>query len=120
MPFHSVCSGIQPLTARHHSFIIFSSRHYRYEQKLQSILWKIDVKDIAPLVAEDETYGYNKIMNANNSDLVVAKYRGNLVAMKKVNKRAIEFTRSVRKELNLMREVSPKLFLNVFFFLLIF
>jgi hypothetical protein len=35
-----------------------------------------------------------------------AFYRGNFVALKKVHKRSIDLTRSIKKELKLMREVN--------------
>ncbi|KAG5668928.1 hypothetical protein PVAND_016837 [Polypedilum vanderplanki] len=87
------------------SFIGIIIKHYRYEQRLQSLLWKIDLKEITQLAVEDETYGYNKIMKEGNKELIIAKYRGNFVAMKRINKRAIELTRNVRKELQIMREL---------------
>lgn len=42
-------------------------------------------------------------------------YRGNFVALKKVHKRSIDLTRSIKKELKLMREA--RLHLNLKFML---
>ena len=45
---------------------------------------------------------------------IKGSYKGNLVAIKKICKRSLELTRSVKKELNLMREVFEEISMNLF------
>ncbi|XP_043645161.1 guanylate cyclase 32E isoform X3 [Drosophila teissieri] len=100
-------------------------KHYRYEQTLAGLLWKVDMKDVTVINLGE----YNNPTNKNifqicrQSILVVgepnkrsftniALYRGNIVAMKKIHKKSVDITRSIRKELKLMREVRHENIIN--------
>nr|NP_001285834.1 guanylyl cyclase at 32E, isoform G [Drosophila melanogaster]AHN54348.1 guanylyl cyclase at 32E, isoform G [Drosophila melanogaster] len=100
-------------------------KHYRYEQTLAGLLWKVDMKDVTVINLGE----YNNPTNKNifqicrQSILVVgepnkrsftniALFRGNIVAMKKIHKKSVDITRSIRKELKLMREVRHENIIN--------
>ncbi|XP_039501764.1 guanylate cyclase 32E isoform X3 [Drosophila santomea] len=100
-------------------------KHYRYEQTLAGLLWKVDMKDVTVINLGE----YNNPTNKNifqicrQSILVVgepnkrsftniALFRGNIVAMKKIHKKSADITRSIRKELKLMREVRHENIIN--------
>ncbi|XP_076457284.1 speract receptor-like [Babylonia areolata] len=100
-------------------------RNWRYEQELASLLWKMDYKDIR--FAEQMNQGYICQWSSKSSQVgrspsqisltsqtefdfrqlftQVGTYRGALVALRRVNKNHVELTRSVRKELKMMREL---------------
>nr|XP_036670728.1 guanylate cyclase 32E [Drosophila suzukii] len=100
-------------------------KHYRYEQTLAGLLWKVDMKEVTVINLGE----YNNPTNKNifqicrQSILVVAEpnkrsftnialFRGNIVAMKKIYKKSVDVTRSIRKELKLMREVRHENIIN--------
>ncbi|KAH8242006.1 hypothetical protein KR038_001056 [Drosophila bunnanda] len=100
-------------------------KHYRYEQTLAGLLWKVDMKEVTVINLGE----YNNPSNKNifqicrQSILVVgepnkrsftniALFRGNIVAMKKIYKKSVDITRSIRKELKLMREVRHENIIN--------
>ncbi|XP_026834463.1 guanylate cyclase 32E isoform X3 [Drosophila erecta] len=100
-------------------------KHYRYEQTLAGLLWKVDMKDVTVINLGE----YNNPTNKNifqicrQSILVVgepnkrsftniALFRGNIVAMKKIHKKSVDITRSIRKELKSMREVRHENIIN--------
>ncbi|PVD38413.1 hypothetical protein C0Q70_01028 [Pomacea canaliculata] len=87
-------------------------RNWRYEQDLASLLWKIDFKDITFRRATQSSFlpGQISLMSQNDFDFRqlfthVGTYRGTIVAIRRVNKKHVELTRSVRKELKTMREL---------------
>ncbi|KAJ8956736.1 hypothetical protein NQ318_014092, partial [Aromia moschata] len=109
---------------------IFIFRHYRYEQKLACLLWKIDMKDITIIPTENsdnEVSSRSKnmirvcrhsVFHAPTSSIVdvseqspkrayttIGLYKGNIVAIKYLHKRSVDLTRSIRKELKQIREV---------------
>ncbi|GLV44985.1 Guanylyl cyclase at 32E [Carabus blaptoides fortunei] len=109
---------------------IFALKHYRYEQKLACLLWKIEMKDITIIpteTAESTTRNKSMIQVCRHSvyqapvsgsladtmtDLStkraytrIGMYKGNIVAIKQIYKRSIDLTRSIRKELKQIREV---------------
>ncbi|PSN36852.1 Guanylate cyclase 32E [Blattella germanica] len=104
--------------------------HYRYEQKLACLLWKIDMRDVTIIPTETaEASNRSMIQVCRHSvfqcgapvggSIVVDQpelshkraytriglYRGNIVAIKRVYKRSIDITRNIRKELKQIREV---------------
>ncbi|XP_071130761.1 guanylate cyclase 32E-like [Mytilus edulis] len=103
-------------------------RNWRYEQELASLLWKLECRDI---VLENQC-GVPKSVLANGNiawrsslfratsqlslgSQVEADYRqfftcvgtlkGTIVAVKMVNKKSVEITRNIQKELKVMREL---------------
>ncbi|RZF40474.1 hypothetical protein LSTR_LSTR000353 [Laodelphax striatellus] len=104
-------------------------RNWRYEQELDSLLWKVDYKDIQlndpehnsssslgtkitraihPLIRTsqvslssnpDADFRYSSIYTP------VGVYRGRVFAIKKVHKKSIDITRSMKKELKIMRDL---------------
>ncbi|CAG9824690.1 unnamed protein product, partial [Phaedon cochleariae] len=108
--------------------ILFAVKHYRYEQKLACLLWKIDMKDVIIIPTETtELSNENKnmirvcrhsVFHAPTSSIVdvseqspkrayttIGLYKGNIVAIKYLHKRSVDLTRSIRKELKQIREV---------------
>ncbi|KAJ8923190.1 hypothetical protein NQ315_001744 [Exocentrus adspersus] len=107
---------------------LYFRRHYRYEQKLACLLWKIDMRDVTIIpteTAEVSTRNRNmirvcrhSIFHAPTSSIVdtseqspkrayttIGLYKGNIVAIKNLHKRHVDLTRSIRKELKQIREV---------------
>ncbi|XP_014262145.1 guanylate cyclase 32E [Cimex lectularius] len=101
-------------------------RNWRYEQELDSLLWKIDFKEIQmneelsvtnelktnriahPLIRTsqvsltsnpDADFRYTSIFTT------IGIYKGRVFAIKRVNKKSIDITRSMKKELKLMRDL---------------
>ncbi|XP_023312344.1 guanylate cyclase 32E [Anoplophora glabripennis] len=108
--------------------VLFALKHYRYEQKLACLLWKIDMRDVTIIpteTAEVSTRNRNMIrvcrhsvFHAPTSSIVdtseqspkrayttIGLYKGNIVAIKYLHKRHVDLTRSIRKELKQIREV---------------
>ncbi|KAK3913296.1 Guanylate cyclase 32E [Frankliniella fusca] len=108
----------------------FALKHYRYEQKLACLLWKVDSRDITLIPAGGNEAPVNKSMVCRRSVLRtvpaglgslalggeqsgggprahthIGLYKGNIVAVKYVYKRSLDLTRSIRKELKQIREV---------------
>ncbi|KAB0794058.1 hypothetical protein PPYR_13678 [Photinus pyralis] len=108
--------------------ILFILKHYRYEQKLACLLWKIDMKDVTIIPTESgESANRSKNMiqicrhsvfqsaTRSASEVVesspkvayttIGLYKGNIVAIKRIHKKSVDLTRSIRKELKQIREV---------------
>ncbi|XP_057666697.1 guanylate cyclase 32E [Diorhabda carinulata] len=107
--------------------VLFAVRHYRYEQKLACLLWKIDMKDVTIIptdTTEIESQNMKMIrvcrhsifQTPSNTDMgdveqsskrahtTIGIYKGNIVAIKYLHKRSVDLTRSIRKELKQIRE----------------
>ncbi|KAL8614638.1 hypothetical protein ACOMHN_037490 [Nucella lapillus] len=101
-------------------------RNWRYEQELASLLWKIDYKDItfgeqlnqaftcqwtskacSQMVRCPSQISFSSQTEFDYRQLFthVGTYRGTIVAIRRVNKKHVELTRNVRKELKTMREL---------------
>ncbi|KAB0802102.1 hypothetical protein PPYR_04288 [Photinus pyralis] len=98
-------------------------RNWRYEQELDSLLWKIDYKDIELKINNNEdkpvqnSYPYvrtSQVSLSSNTDpefrysslfTQVAFYKGRMLAIKRINKRSIDITREMKKELKMMRDL---------------
>ncbi|XP_068209435.1 guanylate cyclase 32E-like [Palaemon carinicauda] len=102
--------------------------NWRYEQELDSLLWKIDYKDIK---TNDWTPNHNPVQNklprglystvrtsqlslSSNPDLdfryasvytQLGLYKGRVVAVKQVSSKAVDVTRRIKKELKTMRDL---------------
>ncbi|KAF5270552.1 hypothetical protein FQR65_LT05450 [Abscondita terminalis] len=108
--------------------ILFIVKHYRYEQKLACLLWKIDMKDVIIIPTETtEAPSKHKSMiqvcrhsvfhapTGSVSEIIettpkraytkIGLYKGNIVAIKLIHKKSVDLTRSIRKELKQIREV---------------
>ncbi|XP_072932274.1 guanylate cyclase 32E-like [Epargyreus clarus] len=75
-------------------------KHYRYERKLASVLWRIEAKDLKFITTCDDIE-----MDRRRAHTTIASYRGNIVAVKILKKKNIDITRAVKKELKQMREL---------------
>ncbi|XP_022252245.1 guanylate cyclase 32E-like [Limulus polyphemus] len=107
---------------------IFSIRHYRYEQTMARMLWKVDIKDLIFLRTTSEftlqnthnqinvqMHDFSRLRNLTDfgkksslsqlMDSRVGFYKGNVVFIKYVNKRSIDVTRSLCKEIINIREM---------------
>uniref|UniRef100_A0A182Q3F5 Guanylate cyclase n=1 Tax=Anopheles farauti TaxID=69004 RepID=A0A182Q3F5_9DIPT len=80
-------------------FTIILFKHYRYEQTLACLLWKVDMKDVILITSPDALYNHELRKN------FVSLYRSNIVAIKCLHKRSVDVTRNIRKELKQMREI---------------
>ncbi|CAD7079002.1 unnamed protein product [Hermetia illucens] len=99
--------------------VVLLIKHYRYEQTLACLLWKVDMKEVTLINVENNELGgrsKNLIQTCRHSlttggdtskraYTTIGLYRGNIVAIKKVYKKSVDITRSIRKELKQMREV---------------
>ncbi|XP_076182973.1 guanylate cyclase 32E [Ptiloglossa arizonensis] len=108
-------------------------RNWRYEQELDSLLWKVNYKDIQIKEQKDESAGVNEAPTKCNSKTTtqpivrtsqvslssnpdadfrysmiytqIGVYKGRIFAVKKVRKKSIEITREMKKELKVMRDL---------------
>ncbi|KAH8377100.1 hypothetical protein KR093_003438, partial [Drosophila rubida] len=100
-------------------------KHYRYEQTLAGLLWKVDMKEVTVInLGEYNNPTHKNIVQICRQSILVvgepnkrsftniALFRGNIVAMKKIHKKNVDITRSIRKELKLMREVRHENIIN--------
>ncbi|XP_048482886.1 guanylate cyclase 32E-like [Plutella xylostella] len=78
-------------------------RHYRYEQKLASVLWRIEAKELVFIPACGVGGGgkasITQDTDAKRAYTTIALCRGNIVAVKRLQKKSIDVTRAIRKEL---------------------
>ncbi|CAH0719630.1 unnamed protein product, partial [Brenthis ino] len=79
-------------------------RHYRYEQKLASVLWRIEAKDLT-FITTCEKDNIPQEVDKKRAHTTIASYRGNIVAVKRLKKKNIDVTRAIKKELKQMREL---------------
>ncbi|CAD5122392.1 DgyrCDS10822 [Dimorphilus gyrociliatus] len=97
-------------------FAYFLYKKRRYEKELESLLWKIDIKEVTKRM--ENFCQNNKHWKSSVTSLTsalsfemrqvfteVGKYKGTIVAIKKINKRCVDLTRNVRKELKAMRDL---------------
>ncbi|XP_024220627.1 guanylate cyclase 32E [Bombus impatiens] len=108
-------------------------RNWKYEQELDSLLWKVNYKDIQIKEKKDESSGANEAPTKCNSKTTtqpivrtsqvslssnpdadfrysmiytqIGVYKGRIFAVKKVRKKSIEITREMKKELKVMRDL---------------
>ncbi|KAL6448488.1 hypothetical protein ACFW04_000413 [Cataglyphis niger] len=110
-------------------------RNWKYEQALDSLLWKVNYKDIQIKEQKDETIVTKEEISAkcnskppttqpivrtsqvslsSNPDAdfrysmiytQIGVYKGRIFAVKKVRKKSIEITREMKKELKMMRDL---------------
>ncbi|XP_058056782.1 guanylate cyclase 32E [Anopheles bellator] len=101
-------------------FTVILFKHYRYEQTLACLLWKVDMKDVILITSPDALYNnelrknlvcqqsimLNSAPETNKrAYTTIGLYRGNIVAIKYLHKRSVDITRNIRKELKQMREI---------------
>ncbi|CAH0398067.1 unnamed protein product [Chilo suppressalis] len=81
-------------------------RHYRYEQKLASVLWRIEAKDLTYIsTCSNDKPNLPQEIDTKRAHTTVALYRGNIVAVKRLRKKSIDITRAIKKELKQIREL---------------
>ncbi|XP_015431472.1 PREDICTED: guanylate cyclase 32E [Dufourea novaeangliae] len=108
-------------------------RNWKYEQELDSLLWKVNYKDIQIKEQKDESAVVNEAPPKCNSKSTtqpivrtsqvslssnpdadfrysmiytqIGVYKGRIFAVKKVRKKSIEITREMKKELKVMRDL---------------
>ncbi|KAK0087232.1 hypothetical protein PV325_001474 [Microctonus aethiopoides] len=103
-------------------------RNWRYEQELDSLLWKVNYKDIQIKETKEETANNDTNQKTNIKPVVrtsqvslssnpdadfrysmiytqIGFYKGRMFAIKKVRKKSIEITREMKKELKIMRDL---------------
>ncbi|XP_054260292.1 guanylate cyclase 32E-like [Macrosteles quadrilineatus] len=105
--------------------VTFAFKHYRYEQKLACLLWKIDMRDITIIPTMADPRGGPSVsyptefpvyrhsgcrslvpeVSPKRAYTHIGLYKGNIVAIKPIHKRSLDITRSIRKELKQIREV---------------
>jgi len=97
-------------------------RNWRYEQELDSLLWKIDYKDIQmhendmngpqkPTRATHPLIRTSQVSLSSNPDAdfrystiftPIGLYRGQLYAIKKIRKKSVDITREMKMELKMV------------------
>ncbi|KAK3091527.1 hypothetical protein FSP39_020527 [Pinctada imbricata] len=82
-------------------------RNWKYEQDLASLLWKLEYRDLGNEIRVLPHRHFNCTGDIDFRQLFtcVGTFKGVLVAIRKVNKKHVELTRTVRKELKVMREL---------------
>ncbi|XP_029677827.1 guanylate cyclase 32E-like [Formica exsecta] len=114
--------------------VLILYRNWKYEQALDSLLWKVNYKDIQIKEQKDETVGANEtsvkcnskppttqpivrtsqVSLSSNPDAdfrysmiytQIGVFKGRIFAVKKVRKKSIEITREMKKELKMMRDL---------------
>ncbi|KAL7734949.1 hypothetical protein ACLKA6_011215 [Drosophila palustris] len=100
-------------------------RNWRYEQELDSLLWKIDFREVQVHENEREQQSLkqtrsthplirtSQVSLSSNPDAdfryttiftPIGLYKGQLYAIKKVRKKSVDITREMKKELKLLRD----------------
>ncbi|XP_055642791.1 guanylate cyclase 32E [Toxorhynchites rutilus septentrionalis] len=114
-------TGIVVATLSITIFAVILFKHYRYEQTLACLLWKVEMKDVT-IISTPDTSCYidskKKLTQVCRQSIIAAGgdatkraftniglYRGNIVAIKYLHKRSVDITRNIRKELKQMREL---------------
>lgn len=109
-------------------------RNWRYEQELDSLLWKIDFKDIQ--MHDSESNGIQKQTRAthplirtsqvslsSNPDAdfrystiftPIGLYKGQLYAIKKIRKKSVDITREMKMELKIVSRSTGKFLSDLF------
>ncbi|XP_043474610.1 guanylate cyclase 32E isoform X1 [Leptopilina heterotoma] len=112
------------------AILLILYRNWRYEQELDSLLWKVNYKDIQLKESKDVTANNDQIVKTNSKSqpfvrtsqvslssnpdadfrysmiyTQVGVYKGRIFAVKKVRKKSIEITREMKKELKVMRDL---------------
>ncbi|XP_044015462.1 guanylate cyclase 32E-like isoform X2 [Aphidius gifuensis] len=110
------------------AIVLVLYRNWRYEQELDSLLWKVNYKDIQIKEEKEETVQNDAIQKSNIKPVVrtsqvslssnpdadfrysmiytqIGFYRGRMFAIKNVRKKSIEITREMKKELKVMRDL---------------
>ncbi|XP_070555138.1 speract receptor-like [Ptychodera flava] len=92
-------------------------RHMKYEADLDSLVWKIDWNDVQTRGQARNSQGFSmksmvlstiSMITTQETQQIFAKigtWRGNICAIKVVNKDRINLTRSLRTELKIMRDI---------------
>ncbi|XP_059622692.1 guanylate cyclase 32E [Phlebotomus argentipes] len=101
-------------------------RNWKYEQELDSLLWKVDFKEIQMHESDKEGNGQkltrathplirtSQVSLSSNPDAdfrystiftPIGLYKGQLYAIKKVQKKYVDITREMKKELKLIRDL---------------
>ncbi|CAG4979344.1 unnamed protein product [Colias eurytheme] len=74
-------------------------RHYRYETKLASVLWRIEAKDLTFITGCPDKDAVPQEVDNKRAHTTLASFRGNFVAVKRLRKKNIDVTRPIKKEL---------------------
>ncbi|XP_014478817.1 PREDICTED: guanylate cyclase 32E isoform X2 [Dinoponera quadriceps] len=114
--------------------VLILYRNWKYEQELDSLLWKVNYKDIQIKEQKKDETGANEapakcnskppttqpivrtsqVSLSSNPDAdfrysmiytQIGVYKGRIFAVKKVRKKSIEITREMKKELKMMRDL---------------
>ncbi|XP_006811765.2 guanylate cyclase 32E [Saccoglossus kowalevskii] len=94
-------------------------RNWKYEQALASLIWKIDYREIKmkdSINASQFNIGSRMSMRSIDSGgsggrmqaqifTLVGTYRGQVVAIQKINKKSVDLTRNLRKEFKALRDL---------------
>lgn len=100
-------------------------RNWKYEQELDSLLWKVDFRDIqmnedanamsfGPKITTKCVIRTSQVSLSSNPDAdfryssiftQIGIYKGRVFAIKMVQKRSIDITREMKKELKMMRDL---------------
>ncbi|XP_064635782.1 guanylate cyclase 32E-like [Lineus longissimus] len=91
-------------------------RNWRNEQEIAGLLWKINIADIQLLEHASRAFRGSKATLVTNSSLPsnislehiytkTGSYKGQIVALKRIEKRNLEISRAMKKEMKTMRDL---------------
>ncbi|KAG5346626.1 GCY3E cyclase, partial [Acromyrmex charruanus] len=92
--------------------ILIFYKNWKYEQEIDSLLWKINYKDIK--IKEYTEKRTSQVSLNSNSDgdfrystiyTQIGLYKGQIFAVKKIRKKSIEITEKMKRELKVMRDI---------------
>ncbi|KAG5320428.1 GCY3E cyclase, partial [Pseudoatta argentina] len=92
--------------------ILIFYKNWKYEQEIDSLLWKINYKDIE--IKEYTEKRTSQVSLNSNSDgdfrystiyTQIGLYKGQIFAVKKIRKKSIEITEKMKRELKVMRDI---------------
>ncbi|KAI5694949.1 hypothetical protein M8J75_008129 [Diaphorina citri] len=108
-----VCGGVA-LVVSIVSLVVY--RNWRYEQELDSLLWKLDYRDIqlsdSYKLARNVHTSQVSLSSNPDSDFrysaiftPIGIYKGRIFAIKRIPKKSVDITRAMKKELKIIRDL---------------
>ncbi|XP_018338733.1 PREDICTED: guanylate cyclase 32E-like [Trachymyrmex septentrionalis] len=92
--------------------ILIFYKNWKYEQEIDSLLWKVNYKDIQ--IKEYTEKRTSQVSLSSNPDAdfrystiytQIGLYKGQIFAIKKIRKKSIEITEKMKRELKMMRDI---------------
>ena len=96
--------------------ILIFYKNWKYEQEIDSLLWKVNYKDIQ--IKEYTEKRTSQVSLSSNPDAdfrystiytQIGLYKGQIFAIKKIRKKSIEITEKMKRELKMVTFVKSKI-----------